>query len=113
MRIQTVQESSKSELSSVTFGRFKVYKKRSVSQMIDLVVTINSVQESSKSELSSVTFGHVKVYSLAAGQLLLPARQLLRRRFDLGVIPGAYGETGAAGQLLPAGQLLRLQVILV
>ena len=30
MRIQTVQESSKSELSSVTFGRVKVYKKRAM-----------------------------------------------------------------------------------
>ena len=30
MRIQTVQKSSKSELSSVTFGRVKVYKKRAM-----------------------------------------------------------------------------------
>ena len=35
--------------------------KRSASQTIDLIMTINSVQESSKSELSSGTFGHFKV----------------------------------------------------
>ena len=40
--------------------------KRSMSQTIDLVVTINSVQKSSKSELSSGTFGHFKVFSPAA-----------------------------------------------
>ena len=37
-------------------------KKQSVSQMIDLVMTIRMVQESSKSKLSSGIFGHVKVW---------------------------------------------------
>ena len=36
-------------------------EKRSVSQMIDLVMTIKTHTESSESELSSGTFGHVKV----------------------------------------------------
>ena len=36
-------------------------EKRSVSQMIDLVVTMKTHTESSKSELSSGTFGHFKV----------------------------------------------------
>ena len=36
-------------------------KKPSVSQMTDLVMTINSVQKSSKSELSLGTFGPFKV----------------------------------------------------
>ena len=36
MRIQTVQKSSKSELSSVTFGRVKVYKKRAKHQKSQL-----------------------------------------------------------------------------
>ena len=36
-------------------------KKRSLSQMIDQVMTINSVQKSSKSELSSGIFDHFKV----------------------------------------------------
>ena len=40
----------------------KKSKNQSVSQTIDLVVTINSVQKSSKSELSSGTFGHFKVF---------------------------------------------------
>ena len=39
MRIQTVQESSKSELSSVTFGRFKVCKKRANYQKSQLCRT--------------------------------------------------------------------------
>ena len=39
----------------------KISEKQSVSQVIDLVMTINSVQKSSKSELSSTTFGHFKV----------------------------------------------------
>ena len=34
-------------------GEYFLTKKQSVSQMIDLVMTIDSVQESSKSELSS------------------------------------------------------------
>ena len=44
----------------------ETYTLKSVSQMVDLVMTINSVQKSSKSELSSTTFGHSKVciYSL-------------------------------------------------
>ena len=45
-----------------TDGRKKKRKMQSVSQTIDLVVTIPNLAESSKSELSSVTFGHFKVY---------------------------------------------------
>ena len=47
MRIQTVQESSKSELSSVTFGRFKVYKKRAnyqKSQLCRTPITLHIIE---------------------------------------------------------------------
>ena len=43
----------------------KIRKKRSLSQMIDQVMTINSVQKSSKSELSSRFFSRLKI--LATG----------------------------------------------
>ena len=39
----------------------KIWKKRSLLQMIDQVMTINSVQKSSKSELSSRFFGRLKI----------------------------------------------------
>ena len=39
--------------TSTTTTNEKIRKKRSLSQMIDQVMTINSVQKSSKSELSS------------------------------------------------------------
>ena len=44
----------------------KKRKMQSVSQTIDLVVTIPNLAESSKSELSSVTFDHFKVYKKRA-----------------------------------------------
>ena len=52
------------KIFDATFNREdkKNVKKQSVSQMIDLVMTIRMVQESSKSELSSGIFGHVKVW---------------------------------------------------
>ena len=40
----------------------KIQKKRSLSQMMDQVMTINSVQQSSKLELSSGIFDYFKVW---------------------------------------------------
>ena len=56
-RLVSVQEI----LGTKYFLKLVFDKKQSVSQMIDLVVTIKTHTESSKSELSSGSFGHVKV----------------------------------------------------
>ena len=48
-------------VTRISLREYILRKKQSVSQMIDLLMTIRTVQESSKTKLSSGTFGHLKV----------------------------------------------------